>query len=83
MHEVVGMDFLVSLMEHVVGGDTDTARPQVLRMLMSRSGNSCPMSPIDGCSLQSLRQGSGGINAMCPGECTAFSELAAVGACLP
>eukprot|EP01043_Picozoa_sp_COSAG02_P061745 COSAG02_NODE_8358_length_2599_cov_2.253600_5_plen_213_part_00 len=81
---VVGMDFLVSLMERVVGGDMDLARPQVLQMLMSRSrANSCPTRPIDGCSLQSLRQGSGGSNAMCPDECTAFSELAAVGACLP
>ena len=80
---VVGVDSLIKVMERVVGGSMHTARREVLRMLMSRTGTGFPMSPIGECGLQSLRKNSGGINAMCRGECTTFFELAAVGACLP
>ena len=80
---VVGVDSLIKVMERVVGGNMHSARREVLRMLMSRTGAGFPMSPIGECGLQSLRKSSGGINAMCRGQCTTFFELSAVGACLP
>ena len=77
---VVGMDILVAPMEDIMGGGI-SARAAVLETLAQRATGSCPSSVVSECDLQSLRRLSGGLNAMCDGQCASTVDVMGDGAC--
>ncbi len=65
---VAGVDFTVKFMEEIVGGTDSYA--SVLNILVKKSTAICPKLNLNECELQTLRKLSGGVNYMCPDQCT-------------